>query len=139
MRARALAFLLAVALTQGLAHANSILSIGGLGEPQLEEPARLRALGGAGVAEHGTREISLVNPASLADVERILVEVTVLPALRRVSATSVPVETAHETTFPSARAVIALPGGLALGASYVAGTDAEFWLYAMRMRGRPRP
>lgn len=137
MRARALAFLLAVALTQGPAHANSILSIGGLGEPQLEEPARLRALGGAGVAEHGTREISLVNPASLADVERILVEVTVLPALRRVSATSVPVETAHETTFPSARAVIALPGGLALGASYVAGTDAEFSVVRDENAGAP--
>ncbi|TMQ57255.1 MAG: hypothetical protein E6K76_10950 [Candidatus Eisenbacteria bacterium] len=127
MPARAALFVLALTLAAaGPAHANSILSIGGLGEPQLEEPARLRALGGAGVAEHGPREISLVNPASLSEVERILLEVTVLPAFRRVNAASVPVETVRETTFPSARAAIALPGGLVLGASYVAGTDAEF-------------
>ena len=136
MRTRA-ALLLALMLTQGHAHANSILSIGGLGEPQLEEPARLRALGGAGAAEHGPREISLVNPASLADVERILLEVTVLPALRRVSATSVPDETVRETTFPSARAVIALPGRIALGASYVAGTDAEFSVVRDESAGAP--
>jgi len=127
MRDRAAAFLLALALAAaGSARANSILSIGGLGEPQLEEPARLRALGGVGAAEHGLREISLVNPASLADVERILLELTSLPELRRVSAATVPAETVRETTFPSARAVIALPGRIVLGASYVAGTNAEF-------------
>src|SRR6058998_3294173 len=50
MRAYAALLLLALSLAAGPAGANSILSIGGLGEPQLEEPARLRALGGAGAA-----------------------------------------------------------------------------------------
>jgi hypothetical protein len=125
-RAFAITLFLACALASQPARANSVLSVGGLGEPQLEEAARLRALGGAGAAEHGPRDISLVNPASLSDVERILLEVTVTPALRRVSATGVPGETVNETTFPSARAVIALPGRIVLSGSYVAGTNAEF-------------
>jgi hypothetical protein len=118
----ACAWLLACAATAG---ANSIFSVGGLGEPQLEEAARLRALGGAGAAEHGPRDISLVNPASLADVDRLLLQATVVPAYRKISATSVS-ENANETTFPSARAIIALPGRLVLSGSYVSGTDAEF-------------
>jgi hypothetical protein len=129
MRVRAaagsLVLALALVLLQHPARANSILAIGGLGEPQLEESARLRALGGAGAAEHGPRDISLVNPASLADVDRILLELTVLPTLRRVEGPASS-ETVNETTFPSARGVIALPGRIVLGASYVAGTDAEF-------------
>ena len=129
MRVRAipcgLAAALALALLANPARANSILSIGGLGEPQLEESARLRALGGAGAAEHGPRDISLVNPASLADVDRILLELTVLPEMRRVQGPTSS-ESVHETTFPSARGVIALPGRMVLGASYVAGTNAEF-------------
>ncbi|HXF58311.1 MAG TPA: hypothetical protein VN539_00635, partial [Candidatus Saccharimonadales bacterium] len=102
----ACAWLFACAAPAG---ANSIFSVGGLGEPQLEEAARLRALGGAGVAEHGPRDISLVNPASLADVDRLLLQATVVPAYRKISATSVS-ENVNETTFPSARAIIALPG-----------------------------
>ncbi len=106
--------------------ANSILSIGGLGEPQLEEAARLRALGGAGAAEHGARDISLVNPASLSDVERLLLQVTMLPAMRRVSALGGTSESVNETTFPSARAVIALPGRIVLeGATSPAPTPSS--------------
>jgi hypothetical protein len=131
MRARGVACALAstlalvLALLPHPARANSILSIGGLGEPQLEESARLRALGGAGAAEHGTRDISLVNPASIADVDRILLELTVLPSMRRIQGPTLS-ETANETTFPSARGVIALPGRIVIGASYVAGTNAQF-------------
>ncbi len=119
----ALALLVAAAAP---ARANSVFSIGGLGEPQLEESARLRALGGAGAAEHGPREISLVNPASLGDVDRLLLEGTVLPGFRRIRSSSFPSESANETTFPSARGVIALPWRMVLGASYVAGTNGEF-------------
>ena len=134
MRALPVALVLALAVAAGLAappavrpaRANSILSIGGLGEPQLEEAARLRALGGAGAAEHGPRDISLVNPASLADVDKLLLQVTVLPAMRRVSALGGTSERVNETSFPSARAVIALPWKIVLGGSFVSGTDAEF-------------
>src|SRR5207253_2642679 len=125
-RAAALALVCSWALMAATgARANSILSAGGLGEPQLEEAASLRSLGGAGVAEHGPRDISLVNPASLADVDRILLQLTVVPAYRRASSPTVS-ENLNETTFPSARAVIALPGKVVLGGSYVAGTNAEF-------------
>ncbi len=109
-----------------IAAADSVFSIGGLGEPQLAEPARIRALGGAGVAEHGPRGFSVVNPASMADVERVLLEGTILPAWRRIDATSFPSETGRETTFPSIRGVIALPGRVVLGVAYVAGTSAQF-------------
>ena len=131
---------LALVLTLALAaraFANSILSVGGLGEPQLEEAARLRALGGAGAAEHGPRDISLVNPASLSDVDRILLQLTALPAVRRISASSGVSETAYETTFPSARGVIALPAGIVLAGSYVAGTDAEFRVVRSENQGLP--
>jgi hypothetical protein len=118
------------------ARANSILSAGGLGEPQLEEAAALRALGGAGVAEHGPRDISLVNPASLADVDRILLQLTVVPAFRRASSPTVS-ENLNETTFPSARAVIALPGRIVLGGSYVSGTNAQFTVVRPENQGVP--
>ncbi len=117
-----------------VARANSIFSVGGLGEPQLEEAARLRALGGAGVAEHGPRDISLVNPASVADVDRLLLQATVIPSLRRVTATNA-TENVNETTFASARALIALPGRIVLGGSYVAGTDAEFTVRRQETQG----
>jgi len=144
MRASAIACLVALGLSLGwatsplvpAAGANSVLSIGGLGEPQLEEAARLRALGGAGVAEHGPRDISLVNPASLSDVDRILLQVTLLPAYRRISSPTV-TENANETSFPSARAIIALPGGIVLGGSYVAGTNAEFTVVRDEVQGAP--
>lgn len=124
--AAAILLALAAVAQPPIAAADSVFSIGGLGEPQLAEPARIRALGGAGVAEHGPRTFSLTNPASLADVERILIEGTILPTWRRVDATSEPSETAHETTFPSLRAVIALPGRVVLGGAYLAGTSAQF-------------
>jgi hypothetical protein len=124
--AGAILLALAAVARPPIAAADSVFSIGGLGEPQLEEPARIRALGGAGVAEHGPRAFSLTNPASLGDVERILIEGTILPTWRRIEAKSEASETAHETTFPSLRAVIALPGRLVLGGAYLAGTSAEF-------------
>ncbi len=129
-----LALALALATPAG---ANSILSIGGFGEPQLEEAARLRALGGAGAAEHGPRDISLVNPASIADVDRILLQATVVPAMRRVSALGGANENVNETTFPSARALIALPGRIVLGGSYVAGTNAQFTVLRSENAGAP--
>ncbi len=119
------------------ARASSVYSVGGLGEPALEEQARIRALGGAGAADHGPREFSLVNPASLAEVEHLLLEGTILPALRRVSATSAPDETVHETTLPSVRGAIALPGGITLGAGYLAGTDADFHIHRTENAGAP--
>jgi hypothetical protein len=117
--------LVAVALPAP-AGANSVFSVGGLGEPQLEEPARLRALGGAGAAERGPRAFSLVNPATMADAEHLLFEGTILPVVRRVQARSFPEETGAETTIPSLRMVIALPGGVVLGGSYLSGTNAQF-------------
>jgi hypothetical protein len=108
------------------ARAHSVFSIGGLGEPQNPEPARLRALGGAGAAEQGPRNFSLVNPATMADVERLLIEGTILPQWRRIDTASRPTESARETTFPSLRAMVALPGRLVLGGAYVAGTSGQF-------------
>ena len=126
LRALALAFAGVLVLASPKADASSVYSEGGLGEPALEEQARIRALGGAGVAEHGPLELSLVNPASLADVEHLVIEGTILPTMRRIRAASSPNESARETTFPSVRGAIALPGKLTLGAAYVAGTDADF-------------
>jgi hypothetical protein len=104
----------------------SAFSAGGLGEPSLEEPARLRAMGGAGAAEHGPRNFSLVNPASPAEVEHLILEGTVLPGMRRVESLSFGSETAHETTLPSLRALIRLPGKMVLGGAYMMGTNARF-------------
>ena len=69
MRSRLLSILaLAVlALLPTVARATSVYSVGGLGEPQLDEGARVRAMGGAGVAEFGVDLFSQVNPASSAD------------------------------------------------------------------------
>jgi len=116
----------ALVVSSGPAGAHSVFSIGGLGEPQNPEPARLRALGGAGVAEQGPRDFSLVNPATLAGVERLVFEGSILPQWRRIDSATRPHETAEETMFPSIRAVIALPGRIVLGGAYVAGTSAEF-------------
>lgn len=118
--------LLLLASLAGPARAHSVFSVGGLGEPQDPEPARLRALGGAGAAEKGPRDFSLANPATLADVERLVFEGSILPQWRRIDALSEPSETANETTFPSLRAVIALPGRLILGGAYLSGTSAQF-------------
>ena len=121
-----LLLLLLAAGSAGRAGANSVFSVGGLGEPQLEEPARLRALGGAGAAERGPRAFSLVNPATMADVERLIFEGTVVPAFRRIDASHYPTETGAETTVPSLRLVVALPGRIVLGAGYLSATNAQF-------------
>ena len=126
LRPAVVALLLAWAGHPASARAHSVFSVGGLGEPQLEEPARLRALGGAGVAERGPRAFSMVNPASLADADHLLIEGTVLSALRRIDAAGYPSETGTEATIPSLRAVVALPGRIVLGGAYLAATNAQF-------------
>jgi hypothetical protein len=108
------------------AGAHSVFGIGGLGEPQNPEPARLRALGGAGAAEQGPHDFSVVNPATMADVERLVIEGSILPQWRRIKTASEGTESGRETTFPSLRAVIALPGRVVLGGAYVSGTSAQF-------------
>ncbi|MGE5174831.1 MAG: hypothetical protein ACM3JJ_00535 [Hyphomicrobiales bacterium] len=108
------------------AHADSVLSAGGLGEPSLEENARLRALGGAGAAEHGPQTFSLVNPASIAEVEHLILEGTLMPTYRKISSLDYGSETARETALPSARALIRLPGSIVLGGAYLIGTNARF-------------
>jgi hypothetical protein len=118
-------FVLAAAVP---ARAHSVFDVGGLGEPQNPEPARLRALGGAGAAEVGPREFSITNPASMADVTHLLIEGSIQPAWRRIQSATEGTEHARETTFPSLRGVIALPGGLVLGGAYVAGTSGTFRL-----------
>ena len=131
MSARALLLLvcaLGVTLAGG-ARANSVYSAGGLGEPMLEEQARLRALGGAGVAEHGPRGFSLANPASLAEVQHLLLEGTIVATTRWVEATSYPEETLHETLLPSVHGAIALPGRIVFGGGYIAARNAAFHAY----------
>ena len=119
------------------AHANSVYSVGGLGEPSLAEGARLRALGGAGVAEHGERTHSFVNPASIAEAEHLLIEGTILPTYRRVEGSTLGSETARETAVPSLRAMIRLPKDLVLAGSYLVGTNAHFDLRRDESAGTP--
>jgi hypothetical protein len=137
--ARLLGLLLALlaACAAGPARANSVFSIGGLGEPQLEEAARLRALGGAGAAEHGPRAFSLVNPATMADAERLIFEGTIMPAVRRVSAADFPTETGAETTVPSLRLTVMLPGRVVLGVAYLTATNAQFRVDRLDTAGVP--
>lgn len=117
--------------------ANSVYSVGGLGEPSLAEGARLRALGGAGVAEHGERTHSFVNPASIAEAEHLLIEGTILPTYRRVEGSTLGSETARETAVPSLRAMIRLPKDLVLAGSYLVGTNAHFDLRRDESAGTP--
>jgi len=132
------ALLAVLLLTLGpAARGASVFSAGGLGEPSLEEPARLRALGGAGAAEHGPRSFSLVNPASVAEVDHLMLEGTVVPALRRVSTLSFPTETGRETVVPSLRALVRVPGGFTLGAAYVVGTNGRFAVERAESSGAP--
>ena len=119
------------------ARASSAYSAGGLGEPSLEEPARLRALGGAGAAEHGPRAFSLVNPASAAEVDHLILEGTVMPSMRRVSALSFPGETARETVVPSLRALVRVPGRFTLGGAYLVGTNGRFGIDRPESSGAP--
>lgn len=123
----AVAFAIALpALPPSAARATSVYSIGGLGEPQLDEGARVRALGGAGVAEFGVDLFSQVNPASTAGVRHLLLQGTIVPAYRRVSGLNGDSENASETEVPLLRALVRLPARFVLGASYGVGTDAQF-------------
>jgi hypothetical protein len=124
-------------LPAGPAIAGSAYSAGGLGEPSLEEPARLRALGGAGAAERGPRSFSLVNPASVAEVGHLIIEGTVLPAMRRVESDSGETEDAHDTVVPALRALVRLPMNVVLGAAYIAGTNARFGIDRPESSGTP--
>jgi hypothetical protein len=134
----AAALLLAAGLfAPAAAVAASAFSAGGLGEPSLEEPARLRALGGAGAAEHGPRSFSLVNPASAAEVDHLIIEGTVLPGMRRVEPLAGDTETARETVVPSLRALIRLPGKVTLGGAYLVGTNARFGIDRPESSGTP--
>jgi hypothetical protein len=122
----ALALSAALLLGAATARANSVLSVGGLGEPTLEENARLRALGGAGSGERGPGAFSLVNPASIAEARFLTLEATTLASRRDISSRDFGSETATESSFPSVRLVVRLPGGTVLGGSYLTGTNAEF-------------
>jgi hypothetical protein len=121
-----LAALLGLLVAVPSARANSVFSSAGLGEPSLEENARLRALGGAGAAEHGSASFSLVNPASIAEAEHLVLEATLLQTRRQVTTTHFGDETGNESTLPSVRLVIRLPNGLVLGGAYLIGTNGEF-------------
>ncbi|HET9940365.1 MAG TPA: hypothetical protein VFR25_04635 [Candidatus Eisenbacteria bacterium] len=121
-----LAALLCLTLAAPSARANSVFSSAGLGEPTLEESARLRALGGAGAAEHGPSNFSLVNPASIAEAEHLILEATLLQTRRQVTTLHYGDETGNESSFPSVRLVLRLPNGLVLGGSYLIGTNGEF-------------
>lgn len=139
---RAAAWLVAPLLLLGLAlpapsAATSVYSIGGLGEPQVDEGARVRALGGAGAAEFGVDLFSQVNPASMAGVRHLLLQGTVVPAFRRVSGTSGRSENDNETEVPSLRAALRLPWKVVVGASYGVGTDAQFKLDRAENAGTP--
>jgi hypothetical protein len=125
------------ALAPTVARAESALSAGGLGEPSLEEPARLRALGGAGAAEHGARAFSLVNPASVAEVDHLVLEGTIMPSFRSVSSRDFGSETAHETAFPSMRALVRLPARIVMGAAYIVGTNGRFGITRQETSGTP--
>ena len=117
--------------------ANSVYSVGGLGEPSLEEGARLRALGGAGVAEHGERTHSFVNPASIAETRHLLIEGTILPSYRRIESVNFGTETGRETGVPSLRALVRLPADLVIAGSYLVGTNAHFDLRRDENAGTP--
>jgi hypothetical protein len=97
-----------------------------LGEPTLEENARLRALGGAGAAEHGPSSFSMVNPASIAEARFLSLEATMLTGRRSISTNDFGSESAYESSFPSVRLVVRLPGGTVLGGSYLAATNGQF-------------
>jgi hypothetical protein len=121
-----LAAVLGLALAAPSARANSVFASAGLGEPSLEENARLRALGGAGAAEHGPASFSLVNPASIAEAQHLLIEATLLQTRREVTTLHYGDETGNESSFPAVRLVLRLPNGLVLGGSYLIGTNGEF-------------
>ncbi len=122
----ALLLLVLLALVPVPARAGSVFAVGGLGEPALEENARLRALGGAGAAEHGAHQFSLVNPASIAGAQHLSLEASGLWTRRSVLTESFGSQSAHEPSFPSFRLVVRLPAKMILGGAYLAGTNAQF-------------
>jgi hypothetical protein len=124
--AAAFAAVALLAMTASIASANSVFSSAGLGEPSLEENARLRALGGAGAAEHGASSFSLVNPASIAEAQHLVLEASILQTRRQVTTLHYGDETGNESSFPSIRLVIRFPNGLVLGGAYLIGTNGEF-------------
>ncbi len=126
-----------LALLSPIARATSVYSVGGLGEPQLDEGARVRAMGGAGVAEFGVDLFSQVNPASSAGVRHFLLQGTLVPAYRQVKSAGGASESASETEIPSIRAVVRLPGRFVLGASYAVATDAQFHIDRPDTAGTP--
>jgi hypothetical protein len=134
---RRLLLALLLLLPAAQATAGSTYSAGGLGEPSLEESARLRALGGAGAAERGPRNFSLVNPASVGEVNRLIIEGTIVPAMRHVESQSGATEDAHDTVIPSLRALVRLPMNLVLGAAYLVGTNGRFGLDRPENSGTP--
>jgi hypothetical protein len=125
-----------LATAASIASAASVYSVGGLGEPLLEEGARIRSMGGAGAAEFGAERFSLVNPASVAGVKHLVLQGTVLPTYRRLSG-ALGTETARETTLPSLRALVRLPGSLVIGGAYAVGTDASFRVDRSEDAGTP--
>ena len=128
LRSTLLALLIAILawLLPTPCRATSVYSAGGLGEPQLEEGARLRALGGSGVAEFGVDRFSQVNPASMAGVKHLIIQGTIVPAFRRIGASGLDSENEYKTEIPSLRALVLLPARIAVGASYGVLTDAQF-------------
>ncbi len=128
--------LLACLTLAPVAGATSVYAVGGLGEPSLEEGARLRSLGGAGAAEYGPDRFSMVNPASVAGVKHLVLKGTVLPAYRRVSG-ALGTESAQETVVPSLRALVRLPGSTVIGAAYAVGTNATFRIDREEDMGTP--
>jgi len=115
---------LSVTICPGMA--STVYGPGGLGEPSLEEGARIRALGGAGVAEHGATQYSLVNPASTTEIRNLLLQATILPSYRKIDGKNATSEGVSETLVPTFRAAVRFPAGIVLGGAYAIGTDAKF-------------
>jgi hypothetical protein len=112
-------------IAAGPALAGSVFSVGGLGEPNLQEDARLRALGGAGVAEHGPSEFSNVNPASIAGAQHLALQATFLSSVRNTKSTLYGSQSAYDPSFPAIRLILKLPQKFVVGASYILGTNAD--------------
>jgi len=106
--------------------ADSVFGVGGLGEPSLPEDAQIRALGGAGAAEHGETDFSFVNPASIAGAKHLSLQATLLSTRRWTNTVSYGEGSSYESAFPSIRLVIRLPASIILGGAYILGTDADF-------------
>jgi hypothetical protein len=109
-----------------VARAGSVFAVGGLGEPTLQEDARIRALGGAGVAEQGPSEFSNINPASIAGSQHLALQATFLSSIRNTKSTRYGSQSAYDPSFPNIRLILKLPKRFVIGASYILGTNADF-------------